>query len=1181
MRFFASLFLYLLVSYSVFAQTDKRFKGQVYMHGSDELIPFATLRIKHTYLGSISEEDGSFAIKIPYAYRNDTLVFSCIGYEPKEVPISSLREQEENRVFLKIHIQELADVVVSRGRQKNPKRVLKKALNRIKVNYPKGQFIYDAYYRERIEENGATIKFSDASVTYSQTGYTGKRFRQSIYGGVLLSNSRVGTIGGIPSFRSLYSHWGERLHDHFGHRTAREDKVKIHDSRSSLNLTKEGLEANIEGGPLGIVSKDLVKYIHYFLDKKSFKSYQYELFEEYLENKGWTYLIRFEPKKEPASLKTIQDKKAKGKRTSRSDILSGEIYIDQDSYAIVKLAYRVEQDYRRHICNLGDMNIQHYGYEVNVDYKRNLDSRWQVDRIFRKDEFIFKDTVSQQTTPYATIAEMYVTESNSAIQSILPTESFLNHDANSLYDYAVEYNPEFWKTYERTNPIAAIDSEIRSHMEMTDSLEKQFAIKHMRDESLKPPVAEVIPTQITLHGKNLVDNYSWLKDRNPKSNSKIMDYIKAENVYTDNYLIPLRKNIRELSNEIFNKMDVESKTDSVLDYGYWYWSLFEGYNDHRTIYRRKNESGAPKEVLLNLTSIADSADYFQFGFYDVSPNNQYLAYAIDTVGSGSLTTYITDLTSGEVLQDSSSNNSDFMWSEDSKGFFYSSKDKSTNRKHSILYHRIGDQFSQDTTFFHEPDPARNVAIWKSFNKEYLFVSSRSATSRDLYMARNKVPYDFKLISATKGREVHSISPVEDKMYVFTNQNAPNGKLMVADTTSFSIKHLIDVEEPAEGVVLEDYAVFRNFFVFLKREQMHQYIEVRNRFTGDKYRIESDHDKLRTYALGRNINIDTDTLRYFETAPNYSTQRVLFNMNNKKSKSETVSKRKGYDLSSFFRVKLLWIQARDGAQIPVSIVYFGSDKMKNLENRPVFIDAYGAYGLGNRLTHNASIEPLIEEGFIYAYVHVRGGDELGDDWYEQGKQFNKMNSFYDLIDAVDFMKYTGIGHSQRFFANGGSAGGLLMAAVINERPEMFAGAFLDVPFLDVINTMLDESLPLTVDEFDEWGNPRRKKDFNYMLQYSPYENIKPQAYPKLMFQIGLEDKNVGFWEATKMVAKLRATKTDDNVLLLQTKLSEGHSLSSSRMQGVQALAQKYSVLFEWLREVNYEIAKEQEQQKKRP
>lgn len=1168
-----SLFYLLLTSclfQTAFSQDFIRLRGRVVEEESKELIPFVTVQIKGVALGTITEEDGRFAVKIPLMYANDTLIFSSVGYLKREVLMASLQEEIENEIILEIYIEELDEVTVVRGRERDPLRVLKKAIRKIKSNYPKKPFTYDAYYREQIVENGATIKFADAATTFQQSGYTGKRFKQSLANSFSI-NFRTGAGTGLLT-GGLFGlgDWGERLHDHFGHRTASEDRVKIHDSRASLNLTKESMEANIEGGPLSTLSKDLVRYISHFMNKKEFKKYTFELYESPDEEGNWDYVVRFKPKKAPATLEKIQADQARNRRISRTDILSGAVHIDQDSYAIKRITYSVEQNYRRHICNLQEMNIKHYGYEIDVKYKQT-GKRWQLDQIKRIDEFIYKDTIKEQTTPYATITELFAINDRSELLTVSGQENFANVDANFLYDYPLEYNKEFWDSYQKEVPLAQLSDKLRSDMETTQTLEKQFSVKHLRDESILPPVAEKEPVATKWHGTELVDDYQWLKDpKAPKKNQRVMDYLVAENKYAQNYFIPLRKSQRQLTNELYRHMDQEAKTEPVKSYGYWYWSKYEPDDDYRTIYRKKDEEGAGNEILFDQPALADSLDYFSLGFYSISPDNQFIAYSIDTVGRQSYMTYIKNLETGEFLGDSIKDAGGFLWAEDSKGFFHSKVDKKRNRSYAILFHNLGTSFEQDSTYMESDDTATNLGVSKSRSKEYLFLYRSSNNSNAVYLSRNKLPYDFKLVKEAEPNKQYSLNHVKDHFYISTNLGAENGRLMITDTAKLGYEHWKEIVSSTDDVILMGYRIFNDYLVVHKMENMKERIELLNLNSAERWQLNGlKDDRYNTMSLGRN-EFDSDTLHYYISAPNYNTRKVSYHMGTRGRKIKQVDKSGGFFVG-LYRTKRIWADARDGTKIPITLVYLGR-KEKYLTNRAVLVDAYGAYGSGGNLGFNSSAMPLLSRGVVYAYVHVRGGGDLGDKWYQDGKMMNKMNTFNDLIDAVEYMKNNGLGHREKFFGTGGSAGGLLMGAVVNQRPDLFQGVFLDVPFVDVINTMGDESLPLTAGEYQEWGNPQKKKEFKYILQYSPYENVKAQDYPRMAFYAGINDKNVGYWEPAKMVARLRALKTDNHPLILNTGMNAGHGAGSGRMASLSLLAYKYALMLEWLEEVQEEILK---------
>ncbi len=1170
-------FLLFTLTGSLQAQENLRIRGKVVDAATGKIIPFVTVQIKGVPLGSITEEDGKFAVKIPLEYARDTLIFSSVGYEKLEYAIADLKEEVENLISLTEAVMELEEVTVTRGKKKKPLKLLKEAIDKIPQNFQTETHTFDAYYRERIIENGATIKFADAATTFQQNGYTGevsKRGGRKVWRNYY-SSTRTGIRLGGSQGMFNYVPAGSRLHDHFSVNW-KTDRVKIHDARASLNLTREKMQANIEGGPLSTLGKDLARNLDLFMHKKKHKKYVYELFETPDEQGTWYYVVKFKPKKAPATLLWIRERRAKDKLISRLNILSGEVWIEQDNMAISKMRYSVQNNYRRHICNLQENEIKHYGYEVETNYQQ-IDGKWQLKDILRKDEFIFKDTITDKTTPYATITELTVTNPKSDLKEVPARENFLNVTENSLYEYPLEYNPDFWEAYEAKVPMARLDEALRTEMQTVNTLEEQFAMKHMRDTTLLPPVAKTIEASNKYHGTRLPDEYAWMKEpKNPRANKDLMTYLEKENEYTDNYFIPLRRTERDLIDRFYRQIDREAKTDSVKSYGYWYWSKYAGDDDYRTIYRREDQPGAKAEVLWDLDSLAQDKNYFSLSFYSISPDNQYMAYAIDTVGDQRPITRIKEMATGKILPDSISNMGGFVWTEDSQGFFYSTVDTKSLMTKDIKYHTLGTPASTDSLYFDEPSQAVGLSISKTRSKKYLYAYRYLTNSNELYIARNQAPYVFKKVQDAREDVSYSFQHIKDQFYISTNEGAPNGKLMKTDTANFTPDYWTTVVAHEDSVMLLDYAVFENYLVTLKTEKLKDRIEVTNLKTNKtKVLPIKGPGEVYSLSLGNNTKIEADTLRYFVSAPDYKTRKVAYHLASGKSKRKLASK-VPEDIftyvNKFTRTKLLWVPVRDGTKVPVSLVYLGR-KEKYLYNDALYVTGYGAYGIGGGLGYSEGIKTLLRKGFVFANVHVRGGGELGKYWHDQGRMENKMNTFTDFIDAVEYLTSNGYGSKDKVFAQGGSAGGLLMGGVVNMRPDLFKGVFLDVPFVDVINTMMDENLPLTTGEFKEWGNPKKKDEFKNMLEYSPYDNVKAQAYPRMAFTTGLNDKNVGYWEAAKMVARLRAMKTDDNILLLRTNMYGGHSGNTGRFAGLAELANQYSILFAWLDEVNEELRKE--------
>uniref|UniRef100_UPI004048DDAF hypothetical protein n=1 Tax=Roseivirga sp. TaxID=1964215 RepID=UPI004048DDAF len=893
------------------------------------------------------------------------LRFSCVGYKTKEIALSTLKEDQQNRVVLEVSIEELAAVMVENERRQNPLKVLKRALKAIPQNYPNENFTFDAYYREQLLENDAVIKFSDAATTIQQSGYDGNRVKRMNF--KTLIKAGRGVMTGNSSFLSFL--YGDYLHDHFSQPVGLYDRAQIHDARASLNHSKEDFSGSIIEGPLALVSKDLVRYISFILDSKNFRKYKFQLLETPAENGEWDYMVKFSPKHPPSSLESIQERRKKGKRISRLDILSGEIRIDQKSYAIKQMRYFVSQDFRRHICNLQEMQVKHYGYNVDVDYWQH-NGRWQIKRLHRVDEFIYKDTVRQTTTPYHAVTDLVVLDQNPTVDSVMMKNNFIKSFGNVLYDFPLEYNPDFWEAYEAHVPEARLDERLRRDMEANETLEQQFSIKHLRNDSLAAPEA-TIDTRVTeLHGKSLQDDYHWLKDtKEPLTNQRVMNYLREENAYVENYFRPIRRLHRELTNQLYELSDKESESDLVKLYGYFYWSKYVDNNEYKTIYRKKDEPGASEEVFIDITAMAEDKDYFNFGFYSVSPDNHYVAVGLDSTGSNQLTTYIQDIQTGALLSDSLVNTGSFIWAEDASGFFHSKVDEKTNRPVNIQFHNLGTPFESDSVYFSTDNPAISLNIGKTQSKDFIIVNLGSNNTDEQYIARNQKPFVFKKLRNAEKDAQYGMYHSGSKFYILTNIGAPNRRLMVADTAQLAYEHWQELVPGSDTETIIDFAVFEDHLVLHKWGNMQQSIEVLDRKTEEKYVIKEKRGEIYSLSLGRNYDSQSDTLEYYVSAPNYKTRKVKYHLGNRKEKRTIESKDK-----SFFSVgastKLIWVNARDGAKIPVSLVTWG--RWNSKENAPLFVEAYGAYGASQSLTYNSGMEPL----FLLLLLGL-----LNSFWYE--------------------------------------------------------------------------------------------------------------------------------------------------------------------------------------------------------
>lgn len=567
-RLLALILLLFCLGTSVSAQEVIRLDGIVVEEKSGDPVPYATVRIKGIRIGTITNSNGRFSFRFSAKYANEKVVFSSIGYASKEISVGELNKEQANRVTMKISVQELADVTVISEKKMSALEVLRKAMTKIPDNYQNQQHTFDGYYRERIFENGAVIKYADAVVTFDQNPENGLRKNQGIGGAEWKSAIKYGSW--LAGFGGL-GRAADRLHDHFGRRTPEKDRVKIHEARISLNETRENLLASIEGGPLGTLGKDLVKYSAYFMNKKKIKDYTYELAEIPIGGGKWDYVVSFKPKRAPKK-DGGNDEIVEG--GIRKDIFAGEIYIGQEDFAIKKMNYRVAQKHRKHICSLGLMDIIHYGYQVSVNYRQNVD-KWQVDRIKRVDEFLLPDTLTQKTTPYSAISEVFVTDPNSSLNSVSDTDNFANLNYNSLYNFESSYHQEFWRDYEKKVPLAKLSDSLRRDMEERMSLEEQFSIRQSRDRSSMPPVASQKPVERPGIGSSVVDNYQWMNSEESTSSlNELMVLLEQENAYLENHTSHLGPIQRDLIHELEVDFERFTKGDTNTNDPYK-WAEFK------------------------------------------------------------------------------------------------------------------------------------------------------------------------------------------------------------------------------------------------------------------------------------------------------------------------------------------------------------------------------------------------------------------------------------------------------------------------------------------------------------------------------------------------------------------------------------------------------------------------------
>jgi len=677
----------------------------------------------------------------------------------------------------------------------------------------------------------------------------------------------------------------------------------------------------------------------------------------------------------------------------------------------------------------------------------------------------------------------------------------------------------------------------------------------------KAPIAEIKPTTRTIHGDTVVDNYYWMIDyfKEGPDSDKVVDYLKAENSYLDTMMNGTESLQEDLFKELKSRIKEKDESVPVFKNGYYYYSRTEEGNQYYKYCRKKGSLTADEEVLLDVDKMAEGLPYYGISGYGISPDNNLLAFGIDKVSRRQYTIHIKNLETGEILKEQIQNTEgDPVWAADNKTFFYTAKNPVTLLSEKIKKHKLGTDESQDIVVYDEKDKSNYIGVNKSKSGKYIFIQSSATMSDEIWMIdATKPDEDFKVFQSRKKDVKYDVIALDDKFLVLTNWEAKNFRLMETPFTKTGRENWQEIIPNRDDVLLEGADEFKTFVVLSERKNGLSRLRVKN-LNGTEHYLEFDEP---TYMarVGSNPDYHSATLRYIYTSMTTPLSTYDYNM---ESKDRILMKQQevvgGYDKEAY-KTERLFVQAQDGTKVPVSLVY-KKDLFKKDGSAPLLLYAYGSYGHSMDASFSSNTLSLLNKGFVFAIAHIRGGEEMGRQWYDDGKMMKKMNTFTDFIDCGQCLidhKYTSKGH---LYAQGGSAGGLLMGAVINLAPDLWNGIIAQVPFVDVVNTMLDETIPLTTNEFDEWGNPKNKEAYFYMKSYSPYENIEDKEYPNMLVTTGLHDSQVQYFEPAKWVAKLRALKKGKNILLLKTDMDFGHGGASGRFDYLKDIALNYSFLF---------------------
>ncbi|WP_299526121.1 S9 family peptidase [Winogradskyella sp.] len=675
--------------------------------------------------------------------------------------------------------------------------------------------------------------------------------------------------------------------------------------------------------------------------------------------------------------------------------------------------------------------------------------------------------------------------------------------------------------------------------------------------SILPPYAKQEPQVLKKHGDIRVDNYFWMNDR---KDPEVIEYLKAENSYCDTHMA----HTKGFQKDLFEEMKARIKEDDTsVPYkynGYWYITKFEKGKDYPIYTRKKDTLDNPEELLFDCNEMAKDHSYFKLAGISISPDNNLVAFGIDTTGRRKYTIRVKNIKTHKLWSDKIENTTgSSSWANDNKTLFYTKKDDVTLRAYQVYSHKLGQK--SNALIFQEDDDTFGVAVYKSKSRKYIIIACYSTLTNEYHILNADEPDGkFELFQQRIRGLEYSIAHYDNYFYILTNKDkATNFKLMRCLEVDRAIEKWEEVLEHREDVLIENIDIFQDYLVVSERKNGLNELRIKRKDDSEDYYLPFDNETYTAFTT-TNVDFNTEVLRFTYNSLTTPTSVIEFNM---RTKTKTVLKEQEVLGGNFnkdnYVSERIWATADDGTKVPMSLVY--KKGIKKNGNNPLLQYAYGSYGATVDPSFSTIRLSLLDRGFIYVIAHVRGGEYLGRQWYQNGKLLKKKNTFNDFIACSRHLITEGYTSSKHLYAMGGSAGGLLMGAIVNEAPELYNGVIAAVPFVDVVTTMLDDSIPLTTGEYDEWGNPNDKSYYEYIKSYSPYDNIVPKAYPNMLITTGLHDSQVQYWEPAKWVAKLRELKTDSNTLFLKTNMDAGHGGASGRFESLKEDAEEFAFLLD--------------------
>ncbi|MEO1447908.1 MAG: prolyl oligopeptidase family serine peptidase [Bacteroidota bacterium] len=1134
--------------------TLRTLQGKVIDKDTGEPLGFANLRLKGSSLGMVSNEAGEFDMRVPAKGNFKSLLVSYIGYKNQEIPLNTFQNSRLH-IALEENALNLAEVEIN---PVEPLDVLTDALAQIKANYTTEPFAYEAYYRELVKVDTSFVKFADAATYVYNPGYTQKSDDDP-----------------VPN----YAFEEEALpfpHEPMTYTSRISSDVKVLEARASDNLqrTQKMVGAidferfSITDGIQTLIVYDYAQTPLQFLRKDRWNSFEFTMEDQVYVNDRPAYVIAFTPK---------------GKSIKKA-LVSGKVFIDIRSSAIVAYEFEVPERLQsklekktgwiKFIANVSQKyraqfegrsrfrrKMSDYNHKVAVQFQE-FQGKWYLAQI--KEVSFYHNTGDILDDMYfETNKELVVNRVVNRNATTIPRKERFS---GQLFSYPTEYNPDFWASYNAVKPTGVFGKAL-GDLEKDKSLDAQFRSRVTKDTTLQPPIAQKVPTERTIHGHTLQDAYRWLQ--NPYS-AEASQYIFDENAYTANYMIPLKKLTRNLYREMVDRVKKNDESVPVKIDDYYYYVRYADSLDYPVFARKYQSLEAEEEIIQDVNLLAEGYEYYSLSPGSPSPDHNIFPLYENLTGGFDNILRFKDLQQNAFIQDTLLDVFSMVWFESGDAFLYTRQEEKSKRSYQVYLHVLGTPQSNDQLIFEEPDATFHIDLTKSTSNGFLFIHSSSKNESEVYMLDARQANTKKtLIQAREAGHTYYVDHLRDTFFFMSNQNAPNFQLLASPVNNWNMDNWEVLIPHQDEAMLVDFQLFDHHVVYLEMRNAQHYLKVLDLRSGKPHTLKFGR-QIHMLGLGSNPDPSSDSFifEYEDPITPPIVYRYTFDSQERSVVKQT-QVQSPYDPKEY-KMERIFALSHDGQQIPITLIYRkGATKSrvykvngeKTARQRRMYLTSYGAYGISSAPYFSFARLSLLDRGVICAIAHIRGGRELGERWYQEGKLLHKKNSFKDFISVAEHLIAENYIEKGRIAISGGSAGGLLVGAVVNERPDLFHSAILNVPFLDVMNTMLNEDLPLTSGEYKEWGNPREKEYFDYMRSYAPYENIKAQDYPHMLFTCAINDDNVPYWEAVKMVAKLRDLKTDEHEILLKVNTSGGHGGGSRRFDGFWELAREYAFILD--------------------